>query len=149
MGNKKRRREVNCQAYALVILFGGGVRGEQVFLTLLEGVINFWEEMIQRRYQSHFMVTRKGRFKGDIEGRWDMLTLVNTTNFVIDIRKLVGTKLYILVKGQSIVEVWVFQHENESGLRSTTWVKGFKMHYGKSKQKRRCWYRKERMCQNT
>ena len=45
-------------------LFYGGLRVEEVFITLLEGMFKFWPETSPIRDQSHVMVTLKGRFKG-------------------------------------------------------------------------------------
>ena len=52
-------------ASAVVIGFGGGLRGDEVFLSSIEGMLNFWEETRLRINQSHVMVTLKERFKGE------------------------------------------------------------------------------------
>ena len=38
-----RRRDIYFLAAAVVIGFFGGLRGEEVFLTLLKGMLKFWE----------------------------------------------------------------------------------------------------------
>ena len=49
----------------MVIGFCGGLRGEEVFLTSLKGVLQLWEEKIKNKYFSHIVVTLKGWFKVD------------------------------------------------------------------------------------
>ena len=49
---------------AVAIGVCGGLRGEEVFLESMEGILKFWEEMRHRRNQSHVMVTLKWIFKG-------------------------------------------------------------------------------------
>ena len=60
-----QQREVYCLSSAVVIGFGGGLRGEEVFLSSLEGMLKFWKETRLRINQSHVMVTLKERFKGE------------------------------------------------------------------------------------
>ena len=55
---------MSCLAVAVVIRFRGGLRGDEVFLISLEGMLKFWEETRLRRNQSHVMVTMGGRLKG-------------------------------------------------------------------------------------
>ena len=62
-GNKELRRGVPCLAVSVVIGFGGGLRGEEFFLTTLEEMLKFWECSRQRRDKSHVMITLKVRFK--------------------------------------------------------------------------------------
>ena len=60
-------------------VFGGGMRGEEVFITLLEGMFKFWAETSPRRDQSHVMVTLMGRFKGYVGEKGHIMLLVDTT----------------------------------------------------------------------
>ena len=63
-GNCEIQREVDCMEAAVVIGFGGRLRGEEVLIYSLEGTLKFWEEKRQRRNQAHVMVI----FKRDIKG---------------------------------------------------------------------------------
>ena len=48
----------------VVIGFRVVLREEEVFLTLMEGILKFWEETRLRRNKYQVMVTLKGRFNG-------------------------------------------------------------------------------------
>ena len=45
----ERQRKVSCLEAAVVIGFGGGLRGEEVLLASLEGMLESWEENRLRR----------------------------------------------------------------------------------------------------
>ena len=62
-GKCELQREVACTATAVVIRFGGDLKGEEVSLASLEGMFIFGE-MMQRRNQSHVTVTLKGILRG-------------------------------------------------------------------------------------
>ena len=48
----------------MVIGFYRGLRGEEVLLTSMKGILNFWEETNMKKEKSYVIVTLKGRFKG-------------------------------------------------------------------------------------
>ena len=79
----ERRREVSCLTEAVVLGFGGGLRGEDILLASLEGMLKFWEEIRLMINQYHVMVTLKGRFKVETGGIWHMLPLVDVTGLGI------------------------------------------------------------------
>ena len=66
-------------AAEVVIGFGRGLRGDEVFLASLEGMLKLLEDTRLRRNQFHVMVTLKGRFKGEMGEKWHMLPLVDVT----------------------------------------------------------------------
>ena len=70
-----------------MIGFGGGLRGDEIFLESLNGMLKFWEETRKIRNQSHIMVTLNGTFKVYMVEKWHMLPLVDATGSVIEIRK--------------------------------------------------------------
>ena len=75
---------------AVVIRFCGGLRGEEVLLTPLKGMMNSWEETRLRKGQSHVMVNLQGKFKGDTGEKWHMIPLVDETDLGIEVRIWVG-----------------------------------------------------------
>ena len=44
-----RRRNICCLAATMVIGFCGGLRGDEVFLTSLKGILKLWEEKEMRK----------------------------------------------------------------------------------------------------
>ena len=49
--------------------FGAGLRGEEVTLTSLNGMMQFWEETMNDKEDPYVMVTLYGRFKGETGSR--------------------------------------------------------------------------------
>ena len=49
----------------MVVVFCGGLRVEEVFPALLKVMLQFWEETRKNNDCLYFMLTLKGRFKGD------------------------------------------------------------------------------------
>ena len=84
------RKEIHCLADTVVIFFCGGLRGEELFLTSLKGMLKLWGETIKKKDCLHIMVTLKGRFKGETGEKWHMLPLVDITESGIEVRKWVG-----------------------------------------------------------
>ena len=93
-----RRRDISSLSTDVVIGLCGGLWVEEVFLTLLKGMIKFWEEKIKKKYCLHSMVTLKGRLKGKTGEKWHMLPLVDITESGIEVRKWVGRWLEVLVE---------------------------------------------------
>ena len=50
--------------------FGAGLRGEEVTLTSLKGMIQLWEESMNDKEDLYVMVPLYGRFKGETGFRW-------------------------------------------------------------------------------
>ena len=61
----------------VVIGLEGGLRREEFFLELLEGMLKLWEENRLRRNQYHVMITLKGRLKGKTGEKCHMLPLLS------------------------------------------------------------------------
>ena len=49
----------------MVIGFCGGFQGEELFLTSLKVILQFWEETRNKKDCSHIVVALRGRFKGE------------------------------------------------------------------------------------
>ena len=39
-----RRKDISCLAADVVVVFCGGLQGEELFLTYLKGILEIWEE---------------------------------------------------------------------------------------------------------
>ena len=72
-------REISCLDAAVVIGFCGGLRGEELFMMSLKGMLKFWEDSRKNKHLSHVMVTLKGRFKGETGEIWHVMTSADTT----------------------------------------------------------------------
>ena len=52
----------------MLIAFGAGLRGEEVPLVLLEGLLTFWM-LTRAEPERYMMIMLKGRFKGEVDSR--------------------------------------------------------------------------------
>ena len=70
---KKRLEEV---AAFICIGFCASLRGEEVPLTDIAGLITFWEDTLKAE-MSHVMVALRGRFKGEDNLKWHMIPIAD------------------------------------------------------------------------
>lgn len=65
----------------MLLAFGAGLRGKEVPLVSLEGLLHFWEETRHAAEDESFvMVTLSGRFKGEVDSRWHMIPIKDKTH---------------------------------------------------------------------
>ena len=55
---------------------GACLRGEEVPLIYLDGLLTFWDEL-QMKEDSHVMLMLKGRFKEEVDKRWHLVPFSN------------------------------------------------------------------------
>ena len=63
----------------MLAAFGAGLRGEEVPLLLLEGLLTFWDETQIHADGAHIMLTLVGRFKGEVNDRWHLVPFSDNT----------------------------------------------------------------------
>ena len=73
--------------------FCNGLRGEEVPLVSLKGLLHFWDETA-RADQPFVMTTLYGKFKGEMDCRWHCLPIPDVTRSGIPARKWIGQGLY-------------------------------------------------------
>ena len=88
--NEKRDIE-NLLAF-VIIGFCLSLRGEEVPLTCIEGLLTYWEKTRQHRIP-HMMITLKGKFKGEQNMRWHCVPLADRTKSKIPTRRWVSRLL--------------------------------------------------------
>jgi hypothetical protein len=74
-GTKEELEDTVC---FMLIVFTAGLRGEEVPLLSMEGLLTFWEES-HAEEDRHIMFTLKGRFKGEVDERWHLVPVSNFT----------------------------------------------------------------------
>ena len=72
--NDDARNELEEFACALLIAFGVALRGEEITMVSLKGMLDTWLECTTL-VDPHIMVTLHGRFKGETGLRWHCLPL--------------------------------------------------------------------------
>lgn len=73
---KKRLEEV---AAFICIGYCASLRGEEISLTSIQGMLEFWDESINHPVVPHIMVTLRGRFKAEKNLRWHMIPIAIRT----------------------------------------------------------------------
>jgi hypothetical protein len=82
-----KRMEMEDTGCFMLIAFGAGLRGEEVPLVSLEGLLNFWEETRAGDPQERYiMMTLSGRFKGEVDSRWHLVPISDQTHSGIPFR---------------------------------------------------------------
>ena len=69
----------------MLLGFGTGLRGKEVPLLSLEGLLTFWMETRDEE-DKYMMITLKGRFKGEVDERWHIVPICDKTRLGIPFR---------------------------------------------------------------
>jgi hypothetical protein len=80
-----RRIKVEDAVCFMLLGFGTGLRGEEVPLVSLEGLLTFWMETREEE-DKYMAITLKGRFKGEVDKHWHIVPLCNETRSGIPFR---------------------------------------------------------------
>ncbi len=105
-----RRMEMEDAVCFMLIAFGAGLRGEEVPLVSLEGLLNFWEETREAEEDDRYiMVTLSGRFKGEIDSRWHMVPISDKTQSRIPFRLWMERIMFRRVNCQHRTKGWLFE----------------------------------------
>ena len=91
----------------VLIGFGAGLRGEEVPLTALAGLLKFWDET-RGDEVPYVMVTLYGRFKGETGFRWHCLPVVDRTRSGLPNRLWLGRLMRRRVGLQRRTKGWLF-----------------------------------------
>jgi hypothetical protein len=112
-----KRMEMEDAVCFMLLAFGAGLRGEEVPLVLLEGLLHFWEET---RYpdegKSFIMVTLSGRFKGEVDSHWHMIPISNKTHSRVPFCLWMERIMHRRVNCQHCTKGWLF--ETRTGARA-------------------------------
>ena len=98
----------------MLVAMGAGLRGEEVPLLSMEGLLAFWEES-QSAADRFVMLTLKGRFKGEVDERWHLVPLSDNSRSGLPFRQWIGRALNRRVHRQGRTKGWLFQ--SRQGIR--------------------------------
>ena len=71
----------------MLLDFGAGLRGEEVPLVNLEGLLTFWMGIETREEEDRYMmITLQGRFKGEVDQHWHIVPICDVTRSGIPFR---------------------------------------------------------------
>lgn len=97
---KEKRKIANVMAFA-VIGFCASLRGEEVPLVSLKGLMTFWEETMERGF---IMMTLRGLFKGEDNLKWHLVPLVDITSSGIRVRRWVHRLVKLRLEEDEVAE---------------------------------------------
>jgi hypothetical protein len=102
------REELKDPVVFMLAAFGAGLREEEVPLISLEGLLTFWDKS-RLGEDSHVMLTLKGRFKGEVDERWHLVPISDTTRSGLPFRKWMERVLHWRVNLHGRETGWLFQ----------------------------------------
>jgi hypothetical protein len=105
-----RRIEVEDTVCFMLLGFGSGLRGEEVPLVSLEGLLTFWKETREEE-DKYMMITLKGRFKGEVDERWHIVPICDETRSGIPFRLWMERIMYRRVALQGKTTGWLFEEK--------------------------------------
>jgi hypothetical protein len=83
--NPARQINVEDTVCFMLLGFGAGLRGEEVPLVNLEGLLTFWMETREEE-DRYMMITLQGRFKGEVDQRLHIVPICDATRSGIPFR---------------------------------------------------------------
>ena len=95
--------------------YAGGLRGEEVPLLYLKGMMKYWEEGRTHRIP-HVMLTLMGRFKGGEGKRYHCLPIADNTRTGLPIRKWFIRLMHRRVERQGRKGGWLFTKRGSKNL---------------------------------
>ena len=105
-----KRLEMEDAVCFMLIAFGAGLRGEEVPLVSLEGLLQFWQETREGPADERYMmVTLSGRFKGEVDSRWHLVPISDKTHSNIPFRLWMERIMHRRVNNQHRTKGWLFQ----------------------------------------
>jgi hypothetical protein len=102
MGHEQQRERLEELMCYVLMSFGCGLRGEEVPLISLKGLLHFWNETRRDAEDPYIMLTLYGRFKGETGYRWHCLPICDHTRSSIPTRKWMSRLLHrrVYVQGR-------------------------------------------------
>ncbi len=128
---KKRLEEV---AAFVCIGFSASLRGEEISLTSIQGMIEYWESSMRYRIP-HVMVTLRGRYKGEHNLRWHMQPIAEITRSGIDNRRWISRLMYTRVKIEGAKEGPLFAKPDGTRVTLDVYDNDFRELLGSARKK--------------
>lgn len=113
---RERRENVELLAVFVISSYLGGLRGEEVPLLSMKGLIQFWNET-REHGTPHVMLTLRGKFKGETGARWHLLPIADDTRSKIPVRAWFCRMMITQVTERGRRDGWVFQRRDGTRAR--------------------------------
>jgi hypothetical protein len=108
--DKETRENLEDTVCFMLAAMGAGLRGEDVPLLSMEGLLTFWGES-QAAADRFVMLTLKGRFKGKVDERWHLVPLSDNSRSGLPFRQWMERALSRRVHRQGRSKGWLFQSD--------------------------------------
>jgi hypothetical protein len=103
-----KRKTVEDLMSFVLIEFCAGLRGKEVPLLSLEGMLKFWGATTDLIERPHVVLTLHGRFKGEAGERWHCITIAILTRTRLPVKKWLERLLQRRTEVEDQREGWVF-----------------------------------------
>ncbi len=87
------KKDIECLMAFCLIGFCISLRGEEVPLVVVDGLLQFWKETRDHRIP-HIMITLRGKFKGENNLRWHCVPLADQTKSGLPTRRWISRLLH-------------------------------------------------------
>ena len=91
--SEEEKKDIESLASFIIIGFCLSLRGEEVPLVVIEGILQFWDETREHDIP-HMMITLRGKFKGENNLRWHCLPLADLTKSRIPTRRWISRLMW-------------------------------------------------------
>ena len=134
---EEERKDIEEVVTFMLISFCGALRGEEVPLVAIEGLLKFWRET-QEATTPHIMLTLRGRFKGEKELKWHCVPVAEFTRSgaVIPLRLWLTRLLKRRVTVEECKDGWLFTKKSgKARARISDYDDLFRDYLGRVQQK--------------
>ena len=125
-GSDRDKRMMEGTMVAMLVEYGAALRGEELQMVRVEGVVQFGEDARASKYGSHTMWALQGKFKAEKQEQWHCLPIADETKSNLPFRKWFDRMEYRVLKVEGRKEGWYFTEENGSRAKFTYYDASFK-----------------------
>ena len=111
----------------MLLSFCGALRGEEVPLVAIEGLVKFWDET-KKATIPHIMLTLRGRFKGERDLRWHCVPIADHSKSgkALPVRMWLTRLLSRRVDREGATSGWLFARKNKTKGQISDYNEGFR-----------------------
>jgi len=117
----EEREEIEITMSMVILTFCTALRGEEVSLVSLTGLLAFWEETTTLDKCPHILLTLHGKFKGESGVRWHCIPIALKTRSELPVGKWLARLVKRRVYDQGIQGGWLFRNTDGSRRRFGTY----------------------------
>ena len=132
--SEAERKMIEDTVCFMLIAFGAGLRGEEIPLVSLEGLLAFWMST-RAEPERYMMITLKGRFKGEVDSRWHVVPISDQSRSNIPFKLWMEQIVYRRVKLEGREKGWLFESQPDTRAKFGYYNPLFRSLIGKARDK--------------